>query len=420
MPQYKPNISFITKHTLCTGCGVCQDSCPKDAISFQIKDGLNIPVVDENICFNGKGCSRCYDVCPGKGIELRSQAKELFDKPFSRYDYYIGHYVNCYTGYSNDGSIRLHSASGGLVSQFLVFLLEQGYIAGAVVTGFDPENVMKPYTYIARTRDDILNAKSSKYCPVSLNGMAQEIREAEGQYVIVGLPCHIQGFHNLRKKDAKFNSHLFGLFAIYCSSSRNFYSQEYLKIKYNFRENELSSFAYRDDGCLGNLKAEKKNGEVLKVDYTKYYPMLRSFFKPKRCLTCIDHYGDLADVCFGDIHLGKYKNDKVGISSLVVRNQKFENLFQEAVQKEFLSLSDVSSQELNESQRIMLDFKRKISKAFISVDKLFLQKTPKYDIKPDGRLSFKSLVKVIYIHLQRYIGAHRSLWFLINIINRKS
>ena len=169
------NISYTLRHGLCTGCGICQSACPSNAINITVKQGRFIPQVDDTKCKNDKGCHRCSDVCPGLGVDLH------------RYD------------------IRYHCASGGMVSQFLIFLLEKGYIDGAVVTAFDPKNELLVRSYIAHNREEVLQAKSSKYAPVSLHGMAQSIKQETGtRYVIVGLPCHIQGFRKLAEIDRKF------------------------------------------------------------------------------------------------------------------------------------------------------------------------------------------------------------------------
>lgn len=54
--------------------------------------------------------------------------------------------------------------------------------------------------------------------------------------------------------------------------------------------------------------------------YQSYYHPLRSFFVPTRCVMCIDHYGELSDVSFGDIHIEPYMQDTIGINSFIVRN----------------------------------------------------------------------------------------------------
>ena len=409
-----PNVNYIVQNTLCTGCGVCQDACPQNAIHFEVKNGLNTPFIDKKNCINDKGCSRCYDICPGKGLEILKEGEELFAENATKYDYYLGYYHSCFSGFSQDYDIRYHSAAGGLLSQFLIYLLEKRIISGAVVTGFDKSDPMKPYPFIATTKEEILRAKSSKYCPVSLNGIATQLTERKGKFIIVGLPCHIHGFRNFEKKNKKFKSKIFGYFAIYCSSNQNFYAQGHICKKYNIERNNLKSFTYRDDGCLGFLKAEHINNRIVKIPYRRYYHSLRSFFKPKRCLSCVDHYGELADVCFGDIQVGEYKNDKIGVNSLIVRNKEFEQLLNSAEKEGYISLNEISKEVLNESQKIMLRHKREVSKSVMFFDKLLLRKAPDYDIKLKGHVTVKSLFSVFLTHIQRTIGRNKQFWFVID------
>jgi coenzyme F420 hydrogenase subunit beta len=420
--KLQPTINFIVKNNLCTGCGICQDACPQTAISFQVKNGLNTPVIQSEYCTNSKSCSRCYDVCPGKGIGLNKLGKELYGDRYSSYDYYIGYYNSCYSGYSLNQDIRFHSASGGLLSQFLIYLLEKEIISGAVVTGFENKDLMKPYSYIATTKQEILNARSSKYCPVSLNGMASQLIEKEGKFIVVGLPCHIHGFRNLEKKDKKLKSKIQGYFAIYCSSTRNFYAQQYIAKRYNIERNKLKYFAYRDDGCLGYLKAEHVDGRTVKVGFRTYYHSLRSFFKPRRCLSCIDHYGELADVSFGDIQVGDYRNDEIGVNSLVVRNYEFDKLLKRAAEEAHIKIEIISHEIVNESQKVMLRHKRSLSYTVMLIDKMLFKKNPLYDITLHSKSGgIKPILSLMSTHLQRYIGRSKKLWFIIDFFgNRKA
>lgn len=105
-------------------CGVCEDTCPSSAIKIKVDNGVFRPYIDDNKCNNDKGCHRCYDVCPGVGVNLLGFAKKQFNYDNIKKHRYIGRYVECYTGYSNDNELRYHAASGGLLSQFIVWLLE--------------------------------------------------------------------------------------------------------------------------------------------------------------------------------------------------------------------------------------------------------------------------------------------------------
>ena len=67
----KKNISYTVENDLCLGCGICQDACPLHAIEVKAIKGTFSPIVNEEICANGKGCHRCFDICPGVGINLK-------------------------------------------------------------------------------------------------------------------------------------------------------------------------------------------------------------------------------------------------------------------------------------------------------------------------------------------------------------
>ena len=205
-----PNISFTVNNQLCLGCGLCQDACPSDAVSIKMQKGTFLPIVNVNLCNNEKGCHRCFDTCPGHGIDLRNRTKDTFSYNCNN-DKYVGRYLQCYTGYSNNNDIRWHSASGGMVTQFLIWLLERNYIDGAIVTKFDNTHPLMVKTFIATTREDILDARSSKYGPVTMAGMACAIKKCIGsRYVIVGLPCHIHGFRKMMMIDKKLKEKVIG------------------------------------------------------------------------------------------------------------------------------------------------------------------------------------------------------------------
>ena len=372
-------------------------------------------MLDETQCLGDK-CGRCLKVCPGVGINLSETSRSLYEN--GRQDKYIGRYVSLYTGYSLDEDIRYHSASGGMVSQFLIYLLDKKIIDGAVVTGFSEEDHLTPVSYIARTKEDIIKARSSKYCPVALNKVGNEIAGAEGKYVIVGLPCHIQGFRKRAKIDRKFREKVIGYFSIYCSSNRTFYAQDYLLRKYRVKRENVSYFAYRDNGCLGSMCIQQQDGPESGIPFNRYYGALRSFFKPRRCLTCIDHYGELADVCFGDIHIKPYSNDKTGISSWIVRNTYFDALFKEAEKEGYIKMDALEAHTLNESQKAMLYPKKRKANALMKLDKIKGRALAEYNVSlPIPQ--WKDYVSILITNAQRFIGRHRSLWFIIDYLYDK-
>ena len=409
------SVKYTIKNNLCTGCGTCEDVCPVSAISIKY-DYENFPIIDTNKCIN---CGKCVKVCPGIGCNLESLAKKIFPEESLKKDPYMGLFLETYAGHSNDNEIRFHGASGGVLSHFLIYLLEKGHIQGAVVTRFSSSDPMRPEPFIATTREDILSAKSSKYCPVALNGITKKILAFEGKVIVVGLPCHIQSLRKRLEFDKKLSAKVVGLFSIYCSSNRNFFAQKFLLDYYGISKGDVKKFAYRDNGCLGNMNLFTKNDQLaLDIPFINYYGALRSFFKPRRCLTCVDHYGELADVNFGDIHINPYIEDKVGVSSVVVRNPLYHKLIVQAMQEGVLHLEHVDHQVVNESQKEMLYPKQRKARALMTIDRVLHRKVAVYD-KELEKPRVKDFLSEILCNIQRFIGRHPSLWFVIRYLFKK-
>ena len=427
------NITYTLRHDLCTGCGVCEGACPAEAISTSIRKGRFLPMVDEAKCLGDK-CGRCLKACPGVGVDLKRIAEETYRDEGVKEDRLVGRYLQCFSGHSNDHDVRFHCASGGMVSQFLIFLLEQGVIDGAVVTGF-AEDHLTPQAFIARTREEVLSAKSSKYCPVSLHHAAQDIKAAEGsRFVVVGLPCHIQGFRKLEAIDKRLAKKVVGHFGIYCSSGRTFYLTEHVLKERHIDPRRLTYFAYRDEGCLGYLVARQRDERAIKIThrnfespscldavyktgFQNYYHPLRSFFIPRRCLLCTDHYAELADVSFGDIHVEPYIADKVGVNSLVVRSEQWKKLLEEARKADAVSLEEISVEVVNSSQAMA--YKKKGRNArFVALNKRLGRVVPAYDKDIPAKAGLRDVLNYAQNRFQQFVGRHKSLWWVITLLKK--
>ena len=325
----RTNVSYTVKYNLCTGCGVCQDVCPASSITVVLKDGQYQPRINNRTCLNENGCHKCFDICPGKGIELSAFSEKLHPSSIEK-DYYLGRYIAIYSGYSDDYEIRYHGASGGLVTQFLIYMLEKHIIRGAVVTAFDSSSPSLFKPIIATTKEEILEARSTKYTQVSFSGIIKSLKEMDGKFIVVGLPCHLQAFRQVESLDKQLKSKIFAYFGLYCSSGRTTNMTEYVFKDYDIHKENLEYFAYRDEGCLGSLVAKESGScsSVKKHNFQSYYQPLRAIFEPKRCLTCIDYFSELADVSFGDLHIAPFSNDRIGISSFIVRNNSLLDIIE--------------------------------------------------------------------------------------------
>ena len=264
------NISHTTSNNLCLGCGLCEDVCPASTIHVGIVKGEYHPIIDETKCLGDK-CSKCFKICPGLGVSIDNISEQVHRDTDTEKDKYIGRYTQLYSGHCTDEEIRYHSASGGMITGLLVWLLDKGIIQGAVVTRFSEKDHLTPEPFIARTKEELISARSSKYCPVSMLGIRKQVLESAGKYVIVGLPCHIHGFRKIEEIDKKFKEHVFAYWGLYCSSGRTFHLTDYVLQQRKIDKRNIRYFAYRDEGCLGSLVVkylpQTKNGMGVTITF---------------------------------------------------------------------------------------------------------------------------------------------------------
>lgn len=403
MNKSKPSVAFCAENNLCTGCGVCSDVCLNRAISIEKVKGLNKPVVDTSKCKNDKGCSRCYDVCPGQGIDLKKRNHDLFDNNWASKDEKIGLYQECFVAHSCDEEIRYHASSGGCTSTFLIYLLEQGYINGAVVTKFSTEDPFKAEPFIATSKEEILQAKSSKYIPVSMDGIASKVKAFDGKVAIVGIPCHIQGFRKLASLDKKFSEKVFAYIGLFCSSFNDERSIDRICKMHSINKSQVSTFTFRDEGCMGVLKATYKDGSVCKVPYSKYKAPLRSFYKPERCLSCIDHFAKLADISFGDISVLPYSNDKIGSNSVIVRSKEIDEIFNKALVQNCISAQRVDVSEIKRGQ-VILPYRDAIFWGHRFVEKIMCRPVVEYDSYPIVKFKSSFIINDFFYRIQKFVS----------------
>ncbi len=128
------NVSFVPKDFMCTGCGTCVAVCPHDVIHMYTDEekGTYQSSVNLETCTD---CTICLKSCPP--LTWSNEPKT------NQYNELIGDYIASYAAYSNDKTIRRDSASGGFITSFLIYMLENKIIKGAVVVKRDESNVFE-------------------------------------------------------------------------------------------------------------------------------------------------------------------------------------------------------------------------------------------------------------------------------------
>lgn len=399
------NINRIVKDNLCMSCGVCEAACPFGAISMYYEHSIPFPIIEESNCRN---CGRCLRMCPGKGIDLKNF---IFDK--ERKYSVAGRVEESFTGYSTNNNLRYCASSGGSVTSFLLYLLDKHIVDGALVTTF-MSSTMSSKTFIAKTSKDIINSKGSKYVVTSINKALEDLKsEPSGKYVVVGLPCQIQGIRKLKTLDKDLNSKIIGLFGLYCSVNKTKNALDYYCKRLRIKPID---FSFRTDGYLGYMKINDGSREV-KIKYEEYWHGTHSFFVNERCALCKDHFAELADISFGDINIPPYNKDKIGINSIIVRSNYWLDKIKEAEREGYLSLNHTPLSDIIKSQPYATIYKKGVGlQATLRIYKLLGRKIPDFTyIKMS--VPIKEYLKQSISLLMRSVGRHKSSYFLISLFD---
>ena len=154
----------------CTGCKMCADICPKNAIDFrEDNEGFWYPMVDTKKCVK---CGLCREKCPSLN-EYRADNTM----------------PDVYAVWSKDDNVRITSTSGGAFWGIAKKFLEQGGVVAGCVYGDDWKSAKH---MLARSESELLKIKGSKYFQSNTSGIYKKTKEAllNGDKVLFcGTPC---------------------------------------------------------------------------------------------------------------------------------------------------------------------------------------------------------------------------------------
>ena len=358
------------------GCGTCVGLCPQSAVRL-VTDrtrGTYVSKIDEEKC---NLCGICHQVCPGNSVNFGQLNPENPDRKSN--NIMIGNYDSCYIGYSNDEEIRHNSTSGGLVTQLLVFALEKGIIDGVATTRMNAKRPLEPEPFIARTREEIVSASKSKYCPVPANVVIRDILRQKGRFAVVGLPCHIQGIRKAEILNTKLKERIILHMGLFCSHTVSFCGTEILLEKLGIGKQDVRQLNYRGNGWPGQLSIVLSNGHQLMMKYFDYWRPLFApfFFTPLRCLSCCDLANELADLSFGDAWLKDImKKDKEGTSIVISRSRIGDELLSKAKLESVITLGRIDMELVVTSQSGALRWKKLGLRARMALLDSFGVRTP--------------------------------------------
>lgn len=270
-------------------------------------------------------------------------------------DAMVGAARAAYLTYAADSKVRERAASGGTTSALLVRALEYGVIDGAIVCRtFVEDGRVRAHFVLARTRDEILAARGSKYVETSfLKEVLPILRESSGRFAVCGLPCDITNLKRWESKNPDLANKVALRIAFFCghNSRKELIDGVTCKLCREAGGGKLVDYDFRKGHWRGELEAKFDNGTSVRKPFS-YFSDYRNlyFFAERKCVACIDHFGYDSDISMGDVWLYALRDEPIKHTGALVRSERGGALVEAAIADGCIVASRISRETILDGQ----------------------------------------------------------------------
>lgn len=247
---------------------------------------------------------------------------------------YAGEFRQAFLAYAADEAWRTRAASGGVVSRFLGYLLEQGEIDGALVLrGAVQDGQLVPTYFIARSVDELRASQGSVYSAVHFTQHAAPlIRAFEGRLAVVGLPCDISALRRLCQREPEQAGKIVCALGLFCGhNSEPALTQATIERLNAGHASPVADFHYRSGHWRGQMTLTREDGSTAATPFSTFsdYRNLY-FFTQRKCHACRDHFAYEADLSVGDIWLFSMRDNPIKHNAVIIRSSQAQDWFARA------------------------------------------------------------------------------------------
>ena len=337
-----PNLQGVLDNDLCIACGACVFA----------DESLSLHLHPEKLIFEPThaGNAAAAEVCPAVAVDFADLQARLFPGQVPG-TYGVVHSVML--AQSNDERRNLKASSGGMIKEVLIELLSQDDVDGAIVLQHVEGLHFEPG--LIRNVEEVDQLPGSVYHNLPKHRALELLRENEGRFVLVAIPCELEGIYNyIFKREPHLFERIHTTIGLLCGWQYNWHSIRAICEYKGVDPDRIVDISYRGDGPVGKLRIWTSDGEEhtinRRVGYAYQVAFDRTFNTP-RCHLCINHSNFLADIVVGDAWLASTLGTRSGISLVINRAEKCDQLVRELADRGRVTISDVTVNEVRESQK---------------------------------------------------------------------
>lgn len=296
---------------LCTGCGMCAAICPRDAINIKLNGkGFYSYEIDQEKCIH---CNMCKKVCG----QLNTETNEIQK-------------MKMYSAYSLDEDVLKESSSGGIAYELSSYCLKNNIpVIGCTYN----LNEQRAEHIKVTKKEELKKLSGSKYIQsYTLEAFSQLNQLQNG--LVIGTPCQISSVDRYLKSINKREK--FILVDLICHGVPTYH----LWNKYIQQFNNVSQVKFRDkkyNWRSMTISINSKHHEKENKSLFYHFFNLGNIYN-KSCYHCKYRKKTAADIKIGDYWGKKFKNNKKGVSMVIVNTKNGEKILEELKKEKRIQL----------------------------------------------------------------------------------
>jgi coenzyme F420 hydrogenase subunit beta len=343
----------------CTSCGMCDIlSCGSSKNYIEVRNKASKSDIFSKIC-------------PGIGINRSS-----FNLDYINSHPLIGGYVDVFTSFSNNKNQRISSSSGGVITETLCHLLDEGIVDYICMPSPNDETeIFHSYKLLNNTKI-IRKSAQSIYIKVPAWGAIEKIKKQDGVVAFVGLPDQISSLRSWQLFDADLTNKIKLFIGPMVGIGMD---EDVIKIipKVAKNNSKIKKLRWRYGEWPGYLRVEFNDGKIIKL-HKFYYNYMLPFFCSHESLLSDDFSNEGADISVGDAWSPKYEKLGKGWSIVWSKTRTGQRVLETMKGKDLITLNSISAEEAISMHEHMLDFKKRGSKYRAKIYSLFGKAVPTY------------------------------------------
>lgn len=354
-------INTVIKNDYCIGCGICA-SLEGSPLKMKLdENGQYRPFFDKSGNIEEMK-TNVLSTCPfaAKSKNETELGKNLFEGyENTSFNEYTGYYIKNYAGYVKEGDFRKKGSSGGMGNWIAAQLLKENLVDGIIHVKSAREKETALFDYqVSYNVDELSKGAKSKYYPIEMSQVIKFVRENEGRYALVGIPCYIKGIRLLAEQDVIIRERIKFYIGLVCGHLKSDLFAKSIGWQLGIEPKNLRGIDFRKklEKRLANdygveVIGEKDGKEVVFSSPTRDLYTTNwghGLFKYNACEFCDDVLAETADITVGDAWLPEYTKDSMGANVIVVRNPIIEQILEN--NKDSILINEISTKKVYRSQ----------------------------------------------------------------------